>query len=132
MNTTPVSEYDDNEIVNPSSNTHIDTLLAARLSRRHTLKGGIGATTAALLAGVGLPACGGSNDDAPAPAAPPAPEPRSLNFAAVAKTRADQVTVPAGYQRPYTWSVLSSRRRHSSSRGRRRCSARKATVAGRR
>lgn len=97
MNTTPsVSEYDDNEIVNHSSNPHMDTILAARLSRRGALKGGIGATTAALLGGVGLSACGGSDDDTPAPA--PAPTPKSLNFAAVAKTNADTVTVPAGYQ----------------------------------
>ena len=97
MNTTPsVSEYDDNEIVNHSSNPHMDTILAARLSRRGALKGGIGATTAALLGGVGLSACGGSDDDTPAPA--PAPTPKSLNFAAVAKTNADTVSVPAGYQ----------------------------------
>ena len=94
--TTPVSEYDDNEIVNHSSNPHMDTILAARLSRRGALKGGIGATTAALLGGVGLSACGGSDDDTPAPA--PAPKPKSLNFAAVAKTNADTVSVPAGYQ----------------------------------
>ena len=94
--TTPVSEYDDNEIVNHSSNPHMDTILAARLSRRGALKGGIGATTAALLGGVGLSACGGSDDDTPAPA--PAPTPKSLNFAAVAKTNADTVSVPAGYQ----------------------------------
>ena len=50
MNTTPsVSEYDDNEIVNDSPNEHMDAILAARLSRRGALKGGIGATTAALL-----------------------------------------------------------------------------------
>ena len=97
MNTTPsVSEYDDNEIVNHSSNPHMDTILAARLSPRGALKGGIGATTAALLGGVGLSACGGSDDDTPAPA--PAPTPKSLNFAAVAKTNADTVSVPAGYQ----------------------------------
>ena len=35
MNSTPVSEYDDNEIVNPSSNRHMDTILAARLLIRH-------------------------------------------------------------------------------------------------
>ena len=96
MNTTPVSDYDDNEIVNDSPNEHMDTILAARLSRRGALKGGIGATTAALLGGVGLSACGGSDDDTPAPA--PAPKPKSLNFAAVAKTNADTVSVPAGYQ----------------------------------
>lgn len=39
MNTTTVSEYDDNEIVNPSHNAHIGSMLAARLSRRSALKG---------------------------------------------------------------------------------------------
>ena len=90
MNATPVSEYDDNEIVNPSANPHIASLLEARLSRRSTLKGGIGATTAALLGGLSLSACGGDGDDDVAPA--------SLKFAAVAKTNADKVTVPEGYQ----------------------------------
>ncbi|MBK6866770.1 MAG: PhoX family phosphatase [Burkholderiales bacterium] len=95
MNPTPVSEYDDNEIVNPSSNPHMDTILAARLSRRGALKGGVGATTAALLGGVGLSACGGSDDGDEKPAPAPAVK---LNFAAVAKTHADQVTIADGYQ----------------------------------
>jgi secreted PhoX family phosphatase len=93
MNTTPVNEYDDNEIVNHSPNPHMDAILAAHLSRRSALKGGIGATTAALLGGFGLSACGGSDDDD----APPA-KAAALSFAAVAKTHADRVTVPAGYQ----------------------------------
>lgn len=90
--TTTVSEYDDNEIVNPSSNQHMDVILAARLSRRSALKGGVGATTAALLGGLSLSACGGGSDD------PVAPEPVRLSFSAVAKTHADLVTVPEGYQ----------------------------------
>ena len=94
MNTTIVSEYDDNEIVNHSSNQHIDSVLAARLSRRSALKGGVGATTAALLGGVSLSACGGGSDDDETPA----PEPIRLNFNAVAKSNADLVTVPEGYQ----------------------------------
>lgn len=94
MNPTPVSEYDDNEIVNHSPNAHMESILAARLSRRGALKGGIGATTAALLGGVGLSACGGSDDDNDKPEVPAA----ALNFAAVAKTNADLCTVPAGYQ----------------------------------
>ena len=82
MNTTPVSDYDDNEIVNDSPNEHMDAILAARLSRRGALKGGIGATTAALLGGVGLSACGGSDDDGDTPTTP---APKGLSFAAVAK-----------------------------------------------
>ena len=94
MNPTPVSEYDDNEIVNHSPNEHMDAILAARLSRRSALKGAVGSTTAVLLGGLGLPACGGSNDDGDtAPVAA-----TTLSFAAVAKTKADRVTVPAGYQ----------------------------------
>ncbi|MBP7452122.1 MAG: PhoX family phosphatase [Ottowia sp.] len=93
--TQELSHYDDEEIVNPSTNPHIETMLAARLNRRSALKGGIGATTVALLGGVGLSACGGDGgDDTPAPA----PKPLELNFGAVAKTSADKVTVPAGYQ----------------------------------
>ena len=94
MSHTPVSEYDDNEIVNNSANAHMESILAARLSRRSTLKGGIGATTAALLGGVGLSACGGDDDDG----GTPNPAPKSLNFSAVVKTHADKVSVPAGYQ----------------------------------
>ena len=95
MNPTPASEYDDNEILNPSSNPHIDGILAVRLSRRGALRGGVGAATAALLGGAGLSACGGSDGG---DASPPAPAPAGFNFAAVAKTNADQVTVPEGYQ----------------------------------
>lgn len=98
MNPTPVSEYDDNEIVNPSANPHMASILEARLSRRSTLKGGIGATTTALLGGLSLSACGGDDDDDDEVVPAPTPAPTSLKFAAVAKTNADQVTVPEGYQ----------------------------------
>ncbi len=99
MNPSCTNEYDDNEIVNPSTNPHMDTILAARLSRRGALKGGVGATTAALLGGVGLSACGGSDDNDDAPTPDPTPTPTTaLNFEAVAKTNADQVTVAEGYQ----------------------------------
>lgn len=92
------SEYDDNEIVNHSHNPDMQSILAARLSRRHALKGGIGATTAALLGGLGLSACGGGSDDAENVALTPTPTAAALNFTAVAKTLADKVTVPPGYQ----------------------------------
>jgi secreted PhoX family phosphatase len=96
MTTTHVSEFDDNEIVNHSTNAHMDSILAARLSRRGALKGGIGATTAALLGGVGLSACGGSDD--PDIETPTEPAAAALNFTAVAKTNADLCSVPEGYQ----------------------------------
>jgi secreted PhoX family phosphatase len=79
--------YDDNEIVNSSSNLHMDDLLAIRLSRRQTLKGGIGLTASTLLGGLSLTACGGVS-----------PSGLNLGFAAVAKNKLDVVTVPDGYQ----------------------------------
>ena len=95
--TTPVSEYDDDEIVNPSANPHIDGMLSALLSRRTALRG-LGAS-AALMSGVGLAACGGG-DDGDSGAETPAPPPPSpkLNFTAVPKSMADLVAVPDGYQ----------------------------------
>ena len=41
---TAPSTYDDNEIVNASSNLHMDALIATRLSRRQALKGGMSVT----------------------------------------------------------------------------------------
>ena len=106
MNTTTVSEYDDNEIVNPSHNAHIGSMLAARLSRRSALKGSLGATSAALLGAVSLSACGGSDSyDIPAP---PIPEAKRLNFNAVAKTNADLVTVPEGTSMPAARRAVAS------------------------
>ncbi|WP_343630159.1 PhoX family phosphatase [Roseateles sp.] len=96
----PVNEYDEDNVVNPSSNPHFDEILAARLSRRVALKGGISTTAAALLGGSILSACGGSDDPAPAPGPAPAPAPApaiKLGFTAVAKNKNDLVTVPDGY-----------------------------------
>ena len=87
---TAPSTYDDNEIVNPSTNLHMDELIAVQLSRRQALKGGMSVTAAALLGGLSLSACGGGSDDAPAPL--------QLGFKAVAKNKNDLVTVPEGYQ----------------------------------
>ena len=77
-----------NEIDNPSANTHIQEVIATRLSRRGVLKGGVAVTASTLLGSVSLSACGGSNDKAAL----------ALNFDAVAKNKLDLVTVPAGYQ----------------------------------
>jgi len=82
------NEYDDNAIVNASSNLHMNDLLAMRLSRRQALKGGVGVTATVLLGGLGLTACGGSDSAAGL----------ALGFAAVAKNKNDVVTVPDGYQ----------------------------------
>ena len=88
----PKDEFNDGTDVNPSSNPHINDLLAARLSRRNTLKGGIGLTASVLLGSMGLTACGGGDDDSDGEAA------LKLGFAAVPMNQNDIVTVPAGYQ----------------------------------
>jgi hypothetical protein len=79
-----------NEIDNPSANTHIQEVIATRMSRRGVLKGGVAVTASTLLGSVSLSACGGSSNDGKAALA--------LNFDAVAKNKLDLVTVPAGYQ----------------------------------
>ena len=97
QNTSYQAELNDGESVNPSSNPHMNDLLAARLSRRLALKGGVGVTASVLLSGVSLTACGGGSDnndtnDSALPAK------LALGFTAVAKNLNDVVTVPAGYQ----------------------------------
>ena len=84
--------YDEDEIDNPSANTHIQDVMSVRISRRQALRGGIGATTAVLLGGFGVTACGGGDDEVQAPAA------LKLGFTGVAKSKLDLVTVPDGYQ----------------------------------
>ncbi len=90
LHPSPKDEFNDGESTNTSANPHINDLLGARLSRRHTLKGGIGLTTGVLLGSLGLTACGGGDDDNE--------EALKLGFAAVAMNTNDIVTVPAGYQ----------------------------------
>jgi uncharacterized protein len=102
----PVRDFE-HEDTNLSGNPRFDDVLAARLSRRGLLRGGVGATATALLSGAGLVACGGGDDDiVVAPPAPPpapvAPAESLLAFAAVAKSLDDRMTVPTGY----TASVL--------------------------
>ena len=81
------SEFNDGTSTNTSANPHIDDIIAVRMSRRGVLKGGIVATTSALLGSFSLAACGGSGGSSLA-----------LNFDAVAKNKLDKVTVPAGYE----------------------------------
>ncbi|MDD3352614.1 PhoX family phosphatase [Zoogloea sp.] len=87
---TELSPMNDGTDVNPSSNTHIDDIIAVRMSRRGVLKGGIAATTAAVFGSLSMTACGGDDDNDAKPLA--------LNFDAVAKNKLDMVTVPTGYQ----------------------------------
>ena len=83
---------------NTSSNPSFDSVLQARLSRRGLLRGSVGTVGTAMLGGLAVAACGGSDE-----AVTPAPVAASLlGFSAVAKSLADKVTVPAGY----TASVL--------------------------
>jgi len=74
---------------NTSGNPAFDSVLHARLSRRSLLRGGVGTAGAAALGGAAaLSGC--------ATAGPASPV-HSLGFTPVAKTMADQVTVPPGY-----------------------------------
>lgn len=92
---------------NRSANPSFDSVLAARLSRRGMLRGGMGTVGTSVLSGLALAGCGGGSDDTPAaapPAAAPAPAPapapvaeKLLGFQAVSKSLADAVIVPAGY-----------------------------------
>lgn len=94
--------HQDDEDCNTSGNPSFNQVLDARLSRRSLLRGGVGTAAGAVLGGWGLSACGGGDDEVAttpaAPAAPAAPSPiTTLGFAAVAKSTADAVSVPAGY-----------------------------------
>lgn len=97
---------------NASSNASLHDVIAARMHRRHLLRGGVGALTAATLGPLALSACGGGSNGgifAPAPATTPSPAPAptpapapgpaepKLGFSAVGKDLADRITVPAGY-----------------------------------
>ena len=93
----PAHDFND-EDSNTSTNPTFDSVLAARLSRRSLLRGGVGTAATALLGGVSLAACGGGDDD-PAPATPTAPTETLLGFGAVAKSLEDKVSVPAATPR---------------------------------
>ncbi len=69
-----------------------DVLQQARVQRRSLLKGGFGATIAAVFGGASLTACGGGDDD-------PAPTETSygVGFRKVSATTGDRITVPEGY-----------------------------------
>lgn len=84
-----------NEDSNPTQNPQLEDLMAARLSRRRLLLGSAGAVATAALGGVGLSGCatGASMGAASGMSAPLS----ALGFAAVGKSLADQVVVPAGY-----------------------------------
>lgn len=69
-----------------------DIVNQSRVQRRTLLRGGVGATLAAVFGPTMLAACGGSDDDDGGDDAD-----YSVGFAAVAASTADQVVVPEGY-----------------------------------
>ncbi|WP_137920358.1 PhoX family phosphatase [Hydrogenophaga sp. 2FB] len=84
----PHAHFND-EDSNTSANPAFDHVLHARLSRRSLLRGGVGAASATALGGAAaLSGCSTLGPVAPV---------NALGFAPVAKTMADQVSVPAGY-----------------------------------
>lgn len=89
----PLSSLDE-ENCNTTSNPTFESVVNARLSRRHMLRGGIGAALGSAFGSLALAGCGGDGDPSPAS---PTPTETLLAFSAVAKTRADTATVPAGY-----------------------------------
>ncbi|WP_010104078.1 PhoX family protein [Verminephrobacter aporrectodeae] len=102
------NHLDEDEISNQSSNPHIQEIVAARMSRRGVLKGGISVTTATLFGSLGLSACSGGGDGgggnggtagggAPGGDAAPTPTP-TLRFEAVPKNKNDLVSIASGYR----------------------------------
>ena len=93
------SILDDDGVSNPSRNLAltdvVEQAIAARPSRRRLLLTGLGAAALPFLGG--LAACGGSDDEVAAPAAPTVPPEQALGFNAVAAASGDSVVVPAGY-----------------------------------
>ncbi len=90
-------EAQENQITNPRGGPEFLDIVRARFDRRGFLRGTGGTVTAALLGGGTLAACGGGSDDPVAAAPAPSTRVTALNFTAVAKTRDDTFTVPAGY-----------------------------------
>jgi secreted PhoX family phosphatase len=77
-----------------------DVLARAQVKRRSMLRGGLGASIAALFGSTSLVACGGGGDDGflPSPGPVPAPAPDfGVNFARIAANQLDTVTVPESY-----------------------------------
>ena len=82
---------------------YIGNILSARLSRRQALLGGVSAATTTILGGLGVSAC--SSNDTAAVATGITPK---LGFTAIAKSLADLVTVPTGYNVDVLWALGDS------------------------
>lgn len=76
---------------NTSANPSLEQLMAARLHRRHLLRGGVGAMALAGLGSLPLAACGGGSDN------PPSAPQSTLGFSPVAKDLQDRLVVASGY-----------------------------------
>jgi len=88
----PAIDFND-EDSNSSHNPSFEQVLDARLSRRHMLRGAVGAAGVGLLGAAGLSGCATAGvSGSPSPAAL-----SSLGFKPVAKGMADAVVVPEGY-----------------------------------
>ncbi|MCC1495898.1 PhoX family phosphatase [Alcanivorax sp. 1008] len=83
---------------NLSSNTHMADIIQARFSRRTVLQGTLGAAAVGFL-GAGLSGCGGDSSSADGSKTLQAPR---ITFDAIPTSRADTITLPAGYQ----WTPL--------------------------
>lgn len=92
----------DEPLSNHSANAHIDAIVQKRFSRRSLLQSIMGATAVTVM-GANLTACGG-DDDEPAAVAPTDSlnEMPRVGFSAIPTSRADTITLPAGYQ----WAPL--------------------------
>lgn len=93
-----MSHHHDDHDCNPSSNEHFQTVLDRTLAnpgRRHLLRGGVGLSAVATLPM--LQACGGDSDNDISTSIQTPVQKSGMNFTAVSKSLADQVTVPAGY-----------------------------------
>ena len=87
-----VVDFND-EDSNRSANPTFQSIFSARMSRRNMLRGGLGVAATVALPTFGLAGCGSDTDTATTPVVAE----KLLGFAAVAKSLADTVSVPAGY-----------------------------------
>lgn len=86
-----------------SDSPSMSRLLESRLSRRATLRGGLGLAAATIFAGAGLAGCNDDNNDPDSAgdtggsgSTPPSAS-QALSFDSVPRSRADKVVVPDGY-----------------------------------
>ncbi len=87
-----------NENSNSTANPEFDAVLAARLSRRRLLLGTVGAAATSVFGGAALTGCASTGGMGAATGASTLVAPLSaMGFAAVGKSLADKIVVPAGY-----------------------------------